>query len=701
MENQEQSSLPQGAPVVAARPHTPTHLATGEDPRLQALTVLAKHCRRDVHCEYGADGPRLVSKQLMMGNLERHLSGGAAIGLYPMLPGSNTTRVAVLDLDDHEGAVGFEKMSATAKVLYEELLGHGINATPVRSKNGRGVHLIVLWPTEQDSYSVRECLRICLAQCGLKTGTRGVRHGEIEAFPKQNEIAPDKFGSMFCLPWAGQSVLLDVGDFQPQVRPLTSFKWPMSAPVEVLEHPLPPVKRAPAELAPNLARLREDLEKIPNEGIESLSYEEWRNVIFGLHHATGGSDEGLALAHEFSARSHKYDSDVLDSRVWPYIDANRPNAITERTIAHMARQNEDPADDFDVLPAQDNQASPDSPAGAPDSPVAGIRFPGCSAPEFAERPAPEWIVRDVLPRAELGMIYGESGSGKSFLALDLVAAVVRGEAWCGHKTKQGPVFYIAAEGAGGFRNRLLAYSKHHSATLDQLIVFPHAPNLMQPNDVKALLEAFKPHGRPRVIVIDTVATTTPGEDENSSAMGKALAHCRALHRATGATVVLIHHSGKDATKGARGWSGLRAAVDCEIEITRRGDERLARITKQKDGQDGGVYPFKLIVVPIGEDADGEAIDSCVVEHIEATPTVRKRPEPRGPKERVVWTAVHDIAELCGEVTVEAVIKEAISKLTKTEGPKDRRRYVVRRALEGLADRGLLAIRNDLVIVGHE
>jgi len=51
-----------------------------------------------------------------------------------------------------------------------------------------------------------------------------------------------------------------------------------------------------------------------------------------------------------------------------------------------------------------------------------------------------------------------------------------------------------------------------------------------------------------------------GGDENSGKdMGRVIAHCKAFHKATGALVLLIHHSGKDDTKGARGWSGTRGA----------------------------------------------------------------------------------------------------------------------------------------------
>jgi RecA-family ATPase len=93
-----------------------------------------------------------------------------------------------------------------------------------------------------------------------------------------------------------------------------------------------------------------------------------------------------------------------------------------------------------------------------------------------------------------------------------------------------------------------------------------------------------------VVVIDTLAQTTPGADENSAeGMGKALGSCRRIHEATDALVVLIHHSGKDKTRGMRGWSGLPGACDTIFEVTRDGDERTARLEKVKDGEDGAEF----------------------------------------------------------------------------------------------------------------
>jgi hypothetical protein len=309
------------------------------------------------------------------------------------------------------------------------------------------------------------------------------------------------------------------------------------------------------------------------------------------------------------------------------------------------------------------------------------RFLVQSAVEFGSGPPVAWIVRGVLPKAELAVIYGESGSGKSFLALDLCAAITRGLVWRDKRTTPGRVVYVCAEGAGGFKSRLRAYAEKHSVSLAELpAVVADAPNLLEQTDAAALYGAILKWGKPDVIVIDTLSATTPGGNENSGEdMGRVLSHCKLLHRKTGALVVLIHHSGKDATKGARGWSGLRAAADAEIEVTRNGDFRAATITKLKDAGDFEQFSFKLNVVPLGNDADGEPVSSCVVEHIDSVPTEHgAKPKLKGlPK------LVHDTLSIMapsGTCDIDDLIEGVKAKLPRSEGARDLRRQNVSQTL---------------------
>jgi putative DNA primase/helicase len=67
----------------------------------------------------------------------------------------------------------------------------------------------------------------------------------------------------------------------------------------------------------------------------------------------------------------------------------------------------------------------------------------------------------VLPLEGIAAIFGPSGSGKSFLVLDLLAAVASGADWFGCRTKAAPVLYIALEGEAGIAQRVQAYQVKH------------------------------------------------------------------------------------------------------------------------------------------------------------------------------------------------------------------------------------------------
>ena len=112
-----------------------------------------------------------------------------------------------------------------------------------------------------------------------------------------------------------------------------------------------------------------------------------------------------------------------------------------------------------------------------------------------------------------------------------------------------------------------------------------------------------------LIVIDTLARAMAGGDENTSAdMGKFVRNCDKLREAIGATVNIIHHTGKDKAKGARGSSALRAATDTEIEI----DVGKLAVTKQRDMAKGEEMRFELEPVEIGHRSDGKIVTACVV-----------------------------------------------------------------------------------------
>jgi hypothetical protein len=134
-------------------------------------------------------------------------------------------------------------------------------------------------------------------------------------------------------------------------------------------------------------------------------------------------------------------------------------------------------------------------------------------------------------------------------------------------------------------------------------------------DAVALIKLFEGSERPPVlIVIDTLALSIGAGDENSgSDMGSLIASASEIRSKTGAHVMVVHHSGKDASRGARGHSNLRGASDTEIEIKGVGEVRTATAHKQRDMERGKKFSYCLRVIDLDTDQDGDSITSCVVE----------------------------------------------------------------------------------------
>lgn len=249
----------------------------------------------------------------------------------------------------------------------------------------------------------------------------------------------------------------------------------------------------------------------------------------------------------------------------------------------------------------------------------------------AARPA-DALIKGVLYRNTLTAVIGAAGSGKTFFVNDLAFHVAAGLDWRGHKVKHAGVLYIALEGAAGIANRIAALRRHHNAYGDGEAPPPEfnlsVATLDLLNDPDAPQRAIRTAlalDNVGLVVIDTLARVMPGGDENSSMdMSRIIQALDTIREATGACILIVHHTGKNAAMGARGHSSLRAALDTEMEVTKLDNgPRTAKITKQKDGMDGTEFSFNLHVVDLGQDEDGDAITSCICEPADSVPTQRK------------------------------------------------------------------------------
>jgi hypothetical protein len=308
--------------------------------------------------------------------------------------------------------------------------------------------------------------------------------------------------------------------------------------------------------------------------------------------------------------------------------------------------------------------------------------------EFANRPFPRWYIKGVLPECDVGMIFGASGSGKSFLCWDIACGLSRGVTeWGGRPARPVKCGWIAAEAVGSVGVRAKAYALHHNVAVDSLDlpVIAAVPDLGDPKQVARIIVGIKERGI-LLLFIDTLAAVSGGRDENTVEMQVVMNGARTIRNQTGATVIVVHHSGKDTTKGARGSSAIKATCDFELEVERQDEVRNVRVSKMRDGADGDAFAFKLIPVTVGYDDDDEGVTSCAVEHCE--PVKRVNAPTLGPVQRIVMDAVQ--AEL-GPVPVEDIVTLVADRLVHDPSSgRDNRRRDVLRAINTLAARGVVS-----------
>lgn len=233
-----------------------------------------------------------------------------------------------------------------------------------------------------------------------------------------------------------------------------------------------------------------------------------------------------------------------------------------------------------------------------------------------------YLVQRWLGAGGLSVLYGPSNSGKTFVAVDLAMHVVSGTEWRGHKVKAGAVVYVAAEGGGGIRNRISAIREARPELVSEpdFYLLPTHLDLHGPGDALALCEAMPPEGS-ALVVIDTMARSMGVGDENSARdVAQFVVNLDFIRERTGAHVLVVHHSGKNADAGARGSSALRAAVDTEIAVS---DGQILCV-KQRDMETPDRLFFQLESVTLGKDQDGDPVTSAVVVEADA-PMPKKKP----------------------------------------------------------------------------
>ena len=232
-------------------------------------------------------------------------------------------------------------------------------------------------------------------------------------------------------------------------------------------------------------------------------------------------------------------------------------------------------------------------------------------------PPQRWLVKGIIPDGSVGTIFGQSGTYKSFIALDLMAHIANGRSWFGKRVKAAPAVYIPFEGQGGIPKRVIAWRMSRN-TKTNIRFITDRMNLRLQADREKLVSTLTESGwAGGVLCIDTLAQAGAGIDENSSeGMGEMISIFQELQNRLGGTILVIHHSGKVESAGMRGWSGLRGALDFSIKCWRDDNwkplDAQLLLDKVKDDESGSTFDFSMSVIHIDVDEDGDDITSLTV-----------------------------------------------------------------------------------------
>jgi len=440
-------------------------------------------------------------------------------------------------------------------------------------------------------------------------------------------------------------------------------------------------------------------------------HDTWFKVMQGLHHQYEGSDEGKKILTEWSRPSEDFDQREIDTR-WRSLKDDGPNNITAASIKHIAKLNGyDPAASIlsEEKVGTELASDPDT-----NSQI----FQRMSEELLSAPHNVRWAVKGIIEEATVGQIFGPSGVGKSFFAIDLACCIATGRDFHGHKVKKGQVLYLAGEGHAGVIRRIKGWAQENgNPDMSDLIVSRRAINFGSTKDLRLLKDYLDSMDKPpSMIFIDTLARATAGMSENdANEMGPFMERLAALARLYNCTIGLVHHSPKSGTSEGRGSSAIKGALDWEIRCTGLdGGPRgfLVESSKMKDAEPFDAMAFKLVSVTLPEnfnDEDGEPTTTAIIEPIQDVESVSGKGKLTKTGSQVIKCIDDCLAddklpkcgpspEMCqnmgmdapGEGVYHSDVRDRFERLHGTEYAKTSGlNQAVKRGIEDAVDKGLI------------
>ena len=243
---------------------------------------------------------------------------------------------------------------------------------------------------------------------------------------------------------------------------------------------------------------------------------------------------------------------------------------------------------------------------------------------------PQYLVKGLIPRVGLTVIWGPPKSGKSFWIFDVAMHVALGREYRGRRIQQGAVVYCAFEGQSGISARVEAFRQSFPIPAGEPVPFFLQPiTLDLIADYAELITTIKRHldtTRPARVVLDTLNRSLRGNENDSKDMSAYVRAADLIRSTFNCAVAVVHHCGVDGDR-PRGHTSLTGAVEAQLSVKRGGGDTFhVEVECAKDGPQGDVVSSRLESVEVGKDVDGETITSCVV-----VPVQDAAPQESGPR----------------------------------------------------------------------
>ncbi len=326
-----------------------------------------------------------------------------------------------------------------------------------------------------------------------------------------------------------------------------------------------------------------------------------------------------------------------------------------------------------------------------DRPASAFRFIAVGDLEYR---APEYLIADLIETETLGLLFGDPGCGKSFVAADLGLSVATGTPFHGRAVRQGAVFLIAGEGHNGLTRRFAAWAKHKGVSIKSAPLFMsnRPAQFLDAGSAAGVVEAVSElaaqNGNPALIVIDTLARNYgPGDENSTSDMGAFIAAVDDLKAGfPGCAVLIVHHSGHGDKQRARGAMALKGALDCEYRVEKTDSTIKLTNTKMKDAEPPRPLAFELKGVDLGGGAS-----SAVLIETDAPARPRQLQKSHLLARDTFIEAARGSADF-GQVHLD---QWQAAFLTRHTGDNDdSKKRAFRRARADLVDMGLLTVTDD-------